>query len=115
MATKAQIVDTAAQHLALLSEGTQLRAEYSADLTQAYTEVYAELQGLNLTTWASTANIPDEYARSVAMLVADARAVKYPQPQERYVRIKGEANEAMHMIRKLQAKSIMGQTQIENF
>jgi hypothetical protein len=115
MATITQIKETAAENLGILGEGETLPSYESADLTQAYLEVHAELQGLNLTTWSQAAAIPDQYAHSIAMLVAQARAVKYQVPQERYQRIKIESVEAMALIRKLQARSKMGQTEIENF
>ena len=121
MATATQIRETAAENLGILGEGETLPSYETADLDQAYTEVYKELQGLNLTTWAETANVPDQYARSVAMLVAEARAVKYQIPDNRYQRILLEGSgpngdgKAMSMIRKLQAVSKMGQTEIENF
>lgn len=115
MATDAQIRETAAENLGIVGEGESLPSYEADDLDQAYIEVYNELQGLRLTTWASTADVPDQYARSVAMLVAEARAVKYQVPDARYQRIKMEAVEAMRMIRKLQANDIMGQTEIEDF
>lgn len=115
MATNAQIRTTAAENLGILGEGETLPSYESNDLDQAITEVYNELQSLNLTTWASTSNVPDQYARSFAMLVAEARAVKYQVPNDRYQRIKLERMEAMHLFRELQARSKLGQTEIEYF
>ena len=115
MATATQIRETAAENLGILGEGETLPSYESADLDQAYTEVYKELQGLNLTTWDESADVPDQYARSMAMLVAESRCVKYQIPDNRYQRIKIEAIEAMAMVRKLQARAKMGQTEIENF
>jgi len=115
MATAAQIIETAAENLGIHGEGETLPSYETADLTQAITEVYNELQKDNLTTWASTADIPDEYARSFAMLVAAARAVKYQIPDARFNRIKLGEMEAMHLFRRFQARSKLGQTAIENF
>ncbi|MBU8921790.1 MAG: hypothetical protein KOO63_08220 [Bacteroidales bacterium] len=115
MATATQTRETAAEILGILGEGETLPSYETADLDQAYTEVFSELQALNLTTWAESADVPDQYARSVAMLVAEARAVKYQIPDARYQRIKLEKIEAMRMIRELQARAKMGQTEIENF
>ena len=115
MATAIQIRETAAENLGILGEGETLPSYETADLDQAYTEVYKELQGLDLTTWAESADVPDQYARSIAMLVAEARGVKYQIPDNRYQRIKIESIEAIAMIRKLQARAKMGQTEIENF
>ena len=115
MATKAKIKTDAAENLGILSEGTQLTAYMSADFEQAYQEVYAVLEELDLSAWTVDATIPDAYANAVATLVAEARAVKYQIPDARYQRIKLEASQAMHTIRQLQARSAMGQTVIENF
>ena len=115
MATAQQIRETAAENLGILGEGETLPSYETNDLDQAYTEVYAELQGQNLTTWSEGTNVPDQYARSIAMLVAESRATKYQIPDNRYARIKMEAVEAYRMIRHLQARDKMGQTEIENF
>ena len=121
MATATQIRETAAENLGILGEGQTLASYPTADLDQAYVEVFKELQALNLTTWASTADVPDQYAASVSMLVADQRAVKYQIPTERYQRIKIEGwgsdmnGAAINKIRRLQARAKMGQTEIENF
>ena len=121
MATATQIRETAAENLGILGEGETLPSYETADLDQAYTEVFKELQTLNLTTWAESANVPDQYAASVAMLVADQRAVKYQVPDNRYIRIKTEGwgsdmnGAAINKIRRLQARAKMGQTEIENF
>lgn len=115
MATNAQIRTTAAENLGILGEGEVLPSYETGDLNQAIAEVYGELRQMNLVTWASTDNIPDEYARSFAMLVAESRGVKYQIPDARYQRIKLEAASAVMRIRALQAKQKLGQTQIEYF
>jgi hypothetical protein len=115
MATIAQIVETAAENLGIVGEGEVLPSYETADLTQAYAEVYAVLQALNLAAWSSTADIPNQYAKSVAMLVAESRGVKYQIPDARYQRIKLEAMEGIHSIRELQAPARMGVTEIENY
>ena len=120
MATKIQIRETAAENLGIFGEGQTLTSYQADDLDQAYAEVYAELQGLGLAPWASTGTIPDKYASSVAMLVAEARSTKYQIPDNRYMRIKIEGKgenldgKAIKMLRKLQAVTVMGQTRIEN-
>ena len=115
MATIAQIRVSAAENLGILGEGERLPSYETDDLKKAYTEVHAELQALRLTTWSDTAEIPDQYAWSVAMLVAEKRGVKYGIPTERYQQIKLESGQAIKRIRELQIRSKMGQTEIENF
>jgi len=115
MATAQQIRETAAANLGIFGEGQVLPAFESDDLDQAYNEVYAQLQGLELTAWLQTSDVPDQFAHSVAMLVAEARAVAYKIPDAQYQRVKFEAVEAMSVIRKQQAIAKMGQTKIERF
>ena len=115
MATTAQIRINAAENLGILGEGETLESEVSSDLAEAYDDIYRELESEGLATWSSTADIPKQYSISVAMLVAEARAVKYKVPVERYQQIKFEAAEGLKKIRRLQARGMMGQTKIENF
>ena len=115
MATLAHVRQNAAENLGILGEGETLPSYESNDMAEAYNEVYAELQADELTTWSSTANVPDQYAWSVAMLMAQARAVKYKVPADRYQQIKQEAFEAITKIRAIMMKNQMGQTKIESF
>ena len=115
MATNAEIRQTAAENLGVRGEGETLPSYEVADFDQAISEVYSELRQLNLTTWAETSDVPDEYARSFAMLVSESRAAKYQIPDAKYQRIQFEADKALMRIRKLQSKRKLGQTQIENF
>jgi hypothetical protein len=115
MATAKQIRETAAENLGILAQGETLQSAEVADLDQAYIEVYNELQGLNLTTWAVADDVPDKYSRSIAMLVAESRAVKYQVAEAKYQRIKLESQQAIALIRELQAPAKMGTTEIENF
>ena len=115
MATAQQIRETAAENLGILGEGEVLPSYESDDLDQAYTEIYKELEGLELTAWVQTSDVPDQYVRSVAMLVAEARAVKYQIPDNRYQRIKIESIEAMSMIRKQQVRDKMAVTKMQAF
>jgi hypothetical protein len=121
MATIARITEDAATILGILGEGETLPSYESNDMTNAYGEVYAQLQMLGLTTWSSTDDIPEQYSGPVAMLVADNRAVNYQLPQEKYVRVKQEgwgAHEdgfAVKRLRSLQVSSKLETTRIENF
>jgi len=115
MATAQQIRETAAENLGILGEGEVLPSYETADLDQAYLEVFAKLQGLDLAAWSYTDSVPDRFATSVAMLVAEARAVRYQIPDNRYQRIKIEAMEAMQTIRKLQAPGKLSVTPMEYF
>ena len=116
MATAKEIRETAGETLGIHDpRGETLSSIHVADLDQAYTEVYAELQGLGLTTWASGDAIPDKYSKSISMLVAEARAAKYHISDAKYQRIKLESQQAMALIRELQAPAKMGTIEIQNF
>ena len=115
MATLAKIRSNAAEMLQLKGEGVAMPSYVSDDMTEAYTEVYAELQGLDLTAWGSTDAVPDKYSWSVSTLMAARRVSTYPVPGELYQRIKLDEQSAMSRIRELQAPAKMGTTEIENF
>lgn len=87
MATAAQIRDKAAKKLGLFGTGQTLRGAISADLDDAYTEVYGMLSKKKLTTWDSDEPIPDEFVFPVVALVADARKNEYAIPDRKYLRI----------------------------
>lgn len=85
--TKAQIRDRAAEELGILPIGQTLQAQDDARITQAYNEVYADLKGEGLATWASTASVPDECVPHVVMLVAHSLVGAYSVSQDRMNRI----------------------------
>lgn len=103
MATIAQMVDRAATRLGILAEGLTLPSYESDDLTQAYTETYAQLGAKNLTVWDFDEPIPDEYVQHVVSLMAISRANDYSIPNDRYQRIIADASIAVPEIRELQA------------
>ena len=115
MATTVQIRENAAENLGILGEGETLPSYEADDLDRAYVEVHSEMLSNGKANWGVTDNIPDKYVRSVAMKVAEARAVKYKIPFERYQQIKLEAEEADRMIDKLQASEQVGVTRMQAF
>ena len=121
MATAQKIRESAAEILGQLGEGQTLESAITTDLNQAYIEVYAELQGLDLVPWALADEVPDRFAASVAMLVANNRAVKYRVPPEQYARIVSEGwglsndGKAIKTIIRLQTPAKVAPTKMENF
>ena len=121
MATIERIKQDAATILGILGEGEVLPSYESNDILNGYYEVYAQLQQMNLSTWALTDDIPTQYAGPVAALTADQRAMNYQLPPEKYNRIKTEgwgANMdglAVKRLRALQTSSKQDVTRIENF
>jgi hypothetical protein len=121
MATAQQIREQAATKLQILGEGETLESYEVADLNQAYTEVYAELQAINLAAWDEASDVPDQYANYVASLVADQRARNYQVPADRYQLIRAEGwgfnldGVSIKRIRTLQSRAKQGVTEIESF
>lgn len=113
--TIAQIVNGAARRLGIFGEGQTLRSEHYADLTDAYGEVYAMLEGRQIPTWSSTASIPDQYAGPVTDLVAYQRLGEYSPPPNRLAMIAAGKIEAWREIRAIQAKPMMGEAEIQNY
>lgn len=105
MATAAQIRDMAATRLGILGEGETLPSYESADLTQAYAEVHAQLDARNMAVWDYADDVPDEYAGHVADLVANARVNDYGIPNDRYSRVVSSASTALLDIKELQASN----------
>lgn len=115
MATLAEIRVKAAKKLGLLGVGQTLRSTIDDDLTDAYTEVYAEIESLDLATWSSTDNIPDHFVSAVVAWVAGARVDEYSVPDNKYQRVVTEASGAEAKLRRLQAEALQGETEMEYF
>lgn len=92
MATAAEIRNKALKKLGILATGQTAQAEVANDLDDAYTETYAMLNALTLTTWDSDEDVPDEFVKPVVALVADSRKDEYSIPNDRYQRIDLDAN-----------------------
>lgn len=87
--TIAEIVARAAKELGKNPTGQAISGAVSADLTQAYAEIWRELSRKDLVTWSNTDKIPEEYCNPIAFLVANQRLSGVSG--ERYQRIKMEA------------------------
>ena len=122
--TTAQIRNQAAQKLGLLGTGQTLQSAQSADLDQAYLEVYAVLQSKNLANWGiSTTDVPNELVEPIVAWVAGIRATRYAVPTERFQRImlEYEGNpvtghpSAEDRIREILSPPKIGPVKINNF
>ena len=82
-----EIRNRAAWALGVKAVNVTLDAAIAADLDNAYLEMYAELEGDQLTRWASTQDVPNKYVRAMVTLVAWARINEYPLDQDRYDRL----------------------------
>ena len=115
MATLEEIRVKAAKKLGLLGVGQTLRSTIDDDLTNAYTEVYAEIETLGLATWAVTDDIPDQFVFAVTSWVAGSRLDEYNVPLEKYQRVANDFAKAEPTIRRLQAQPLQGTTEHEPY
>ena len=105
MATAAKIREKALKNLGVRSTGQTTQSEIQADMDEAYTEVYAMLEALDLATWDSDEDIPAEMVNPVVWLVASVRKDTYSIPNDRYQRISTDAAAAIPLIKELQASN----------
>ena len=121
MATTQQVRDAAAGLLGEGGEGQTVESSVTADLDQAYLEVFAILQRLDLAAWAIIDDIPNEFAEAVGMLIAGHRLTNYAVNPERYARIVAEGwgqnndGQAIKTIKRLQVPAKVAVTRMEYF
>jgi len=96
--TKTQIRDRAANDLGLLPLGQALKSQDSTRILAGYDEVYKGLEELELAVWPSDGSVPDLVASYVISLVAENCLNTYAVSNDRYIRIKNEANAARREI-----------------
>lgn len=114
MATAEEIRNKAAKKLGIFGTGQTIRSEIAEDVDNAYSEVYAQLDTLNLTTWDEDESVPSEFVKPVVDLVAYARVDEYSVSDSRYTRIRRDAlgdkltgdPSARQVIKELQASNV---------
>jgi len=109
MATRAEIRDRAANDLGMLRLGQSLQAQDNTRILAAYDEVFAMLKKEGYANWTSTGAVPAEFVPYVATLVADNCLSTYGVSNDRYVRIKNAATEALLKIKLLVAHDYSSQ------
>lgn len=115
MATAAKIREKALNKLGVSSTGQTTQSAIQEDLDDAYTEVYAMLDALGLTTWDSDEEVPDEMVIPVVFLVAGARKDEYNIPNDRYQRVATDGSIAVGLIREMQASNVYKTPEAEYF
>lgn len=110
MATESQLKAKALKILGVLGVGVTPSGPKDADMQEAYNEVYAELDSINLVEWANGSDIPNKYVDTVANLMASKRVEVYPVSTERYQRIMSKAAQAENKLRRLMADSYVSDT-----
>ena len=114
--TTAQIRNQAAQKMGLLGTGQTLQSAISADIDQAYLEVYAMLESKGLANWGTSSTaVPNELVEPIVAMVAGIRSTRYAIPTERYQRIKIEESGAEDRIRTVLAQRKFAPTRINNY
>lgn len=111
--TISQIVDRAARELGKNPTGQGVNGAVSADLTQAYSEVWKMLNRKNIVTWGSAENIPEEYCNPISYLVAAQRTSGVSL--DRYQRIKAEAAGALNVIKSIKEGVWTNPTEVEDY
>lgn len=115
MATAAEIRNKAAKKLGILATGQTLRSEISADIDNAYKEVYALLEAEFVASWAFADEVPDRDVEAVVALVAGARVDEYSLPNDRYQRIVAVATGAVKQLKRHNAQPKTEETPMQNF
>lgn len=110
MTTESQLRIKALRLLGVLGVGRTPTSAQDNDMKEAYTEVYAELDKLNLVEWAEGSDIPAEFVDTVANLIASKRIDEYGVAGERYQRIMGKALQAEITLSRLIASDYVSDT-----
>ena len=101
MSTKAEVRGKVGLLLGIKPAGQALSNRYSSDLDDAYDEVHANLEALDLVTWASAAEVPAEFVSHVVALIALSRVTEYSVSGNRLNNIVSAASQAKNRIREL--------------
>lgn len=113
--TLADLYNDILRELGVLSRGQTARAEDTADMVKAYSEVFQRLDQRDLTRWDSDDAVPDEFVQPVVALCAKSRLNKYGVDVERRRSIEANAARAFFDIGQLLQPPKAGTTEIENF
>ncbi len=122
MASTASVRNQTGKKLGLFGTGQTLESGISADLDQAYLEVYGTLESKGLASWGTaTTDVPNSLVEPVVAWMAGIRATRYAVAPQRYQRIMLEyqgaagAPSAEDRLRALLAHGKFGVTKISNF
>ena len=98
--TKAEIRDKVARKLGIKKNAQALVDPIKTDLDDAHDEAYATLQTLELVSWSSTAEVPDDMVFPFVAMIALSR-IEYAVGAVRIKSIVGAASTAKERIREL--------------
>lgn len=111
--TIAELVARAARELGKNPTGQAVKGSVSADLTQAYAEVWRMLDRKGLVTWDNDEKIPEEYCNPMAFLVANQRLSGVSD--DRFQRIKLEASRAVNEIKSIKEGIWVNTEEVEDY
>jgi len=86
-----EIRNRALRKLGVIGWGESPDSSSSADMDLVYGEVYKRLEDMNLTTWASDADVPDLMVKEVVALCALERVSEHKASPMRYEKLVIEA------------------------
>lgn len=111
--TSTEIGTRALEEMGVLGSHKTETSDMTADMAQAYAESYAELEERQLTTWASTASVPEAYCQAVIGMIAVRRATRWGAPDGAYQRLVlrwgVDGEKAVDKIEQIRAKAWSGE------
>lgn len=99
--TRAEIANRVLRESGKLAFGQADNSNLTNAALQAYDEVYAYLDNLNIVDWASLAAVPDEYAFWVVAMTAYSMIGQLGTPRERVAKITVDNAQAELNIRRV--------------
>lgn len=87
MASKVEAKQLAGELLGIVPIGQAMQSQHNVKMGEAYDEVHAELETLNLPVWATTEEMPDEITPHFIGLMAFNKMDLYGISDSRYQRI----------------------------
>lgn len=110
MATKNQVKARALRVLGVIGAGVAPTGPQDSDMNESYSEVYSELEELNLVEWAEESDIPERFVDVIVNLMASKRVDEYGVSNDRYQRIVSKASQAETKLRRLIADNYIHST-----
>ena len=87
--------------LGIKTAGQALSNRYSSDIDDAYEEVHANLERLDLAEWPLSSDVPGEFVSHVVALTSLSRVTEYAVTGDRLLGIVSSAGGAKTAIREL--------------
>ncbi len=99
--TRAEIANRVLRRCGVLAFGQAVDSNRTNAALQAYDEVYAYLDNLDIVDWGSTASVPDEYVFFVVALASKSLGSDLGMPAARKADINNDARTAELDIRRV--------------